>query len=437
MRLKLLITLFQRIVYLMGSNHVDRLSNMPDEVLSEILSLMPTKFAVRTSILSKRWRYKWTLVTNIDIDDSHPYHDLKIFSTFVDRVLGLCKTTEIRLFRLRFMEMWVQKSSVSKWIDEAVRLNVSELDIRVMLLGLPLSLFTCKTLTKLRVGFNSQHSNVWDWPTQVNLPCLKTLDIAVFSNPSLNAFKLIGGCPVLESLSFEVDHRSGEEEYRFSIPTLKHMKLRIRKSDPINKVVLNVPNLEDLFISGWWCSHFVMEDFPSLVSVTFSGFRLTFDNLWAELLKGIIGVKSLTLIGHTGLPDAPFTNFPNLKHLELAGGWLKIFQFLERCSELEYLSIEEVREFQSFDIFRSMFNLFLLHFTNLGSLILSVFKQKTEQSCWIAPHSVPICILNNLATMKFENCIGRKDELQFLEYMLGNAKVLKTNNHLQKWAHGG
>ncbi|GKA35884.1 FBD-like protein [Tanacetum coccineum] len=338
---------------------MDRLSNMPDEVLSEILSLMPTKYAVRTSILSKRWRYKWTLVTSIDIDVL-PFRGLLNCCAFVDRVLDLCKTTEIKIFRLRFSNLWVEKSRMTKWIDEAVRLNVRELDIQSDLLELPLSFLACKTLTKLTIESNRSWE-VLDSQTPFNLPCVKTLDVAVFDNPSLNAFKLIGACPVLESLSFKIDNRSDEEEYRFTIPTLKHLKLRIRKSDPINKVVLNVPNLEDLFISGWWCSHFVMEDFPSLVSVTFSDLQLAFDNLWAELLKGIIGAKSLSLIYIScnlvyldssiiffllkRLPNAPFTNFPNLKHLELAGGWLKIFQFLERCSELEYLSIEEVWEF--------------------------------------------------------------------------------------------
>ena len=49
-----------------------------------------------------------------------------------------------------------------------------------------------------------------------------------------------------------------------------------------------------------------------------------------------------------------------------------------------------------------------------------------EQPCWTEPHSLPTCILNNLTTIKYANCMGREDELQFLEYMLGNAQVLKT-----------
>ncbi|KAJ0435484.1 putative F-box domain, leucine-rich repeat domain superfamily, F-box-like domain superfamily [Helianthus annuus] len=131
--------------------NVDRLSSLPEEVHSHILSLMPTKYAVRTSILSRTWRYKWMLVTNLDFDDSHRFHDLDCFTQFVDRVLELQKSPQVKLFRMCFSEMWVKKSKVLKWIDAAVRLHVSELDVKAMLLELPLCLFTCRTLTKLRL----------------------------------------------------------------------------------------------------------------------------------------------------------------------------------------------------------------------------------------------------------------------------------------------
>ena len=109
--------------------NVDRLINLPEEIRSHILSLVPTRFAVRTSVLSKGWRYNWTFVTNFDFHDFHPVHGLKIFSAFVNHVLDLSKTADIRLFRLLFNELWVPQSSVSKWIAQAVKLNVRELDI--------------------------------------------------------------------------------------------------------------------------------------------------------------------------------------------------------------------------------------------------------------------------------------------------------------------
>ncbi|KAI3498099.1 hypothetical protein L1887_33846 [Cichorium endivia] len=337
------------------SDNIDRLSCLHEEVLSHILSLMPTKFAVRTSILSKRWRYHWTLVNNLDFDDIHPVHGLYCFINFVNRVLALCKASHINLFRLHCSEIWVRKVSLSKWINEAVRLNVRELEIQVILLHLPLplSMFNSKALTKLRIVWGTHDCDVWEFLSSVKLPCLKVLEISVFSKPSINAFRLIGGCPILESLSLDVDYRNVEEDYNFNIPTLKHLELRSRKDGILNKVPLSSVN-------------------------------------------------------------SPLPKFPNLKHLELKGsftsGWLSLFQFLERSSELEHLCIKEHEE---------------------SHYVIQVIQQAPEESCWIEPQSVPTCLLSNLKSMKITGCKGRKCEIQLLEYILGECGGFEdTNNHM-------
>ncbi|KAJ9563550.1 hypothetical protein OSB04_008710 [Centaurea solstitialis] len=381
------------------NDNVDRLSSLPEEVVSHILSLMPTNFSVRTSILSKRWRYSWTLVHNLDFDDIHSVYGLDCFTKFVDRVLYLCETSQVQLFRLCFSEIWVRRSSVSKWIHEAVRLNVHELDIQVKLLELPISLFTCKTLTKLRLGCGVHGSDVWNLPSSIDLPCLKTLDVVVSKETYASGFKLIHSCPVLESLSLQVGWLNFEQGYDLNVPTLKRLKLMTMKCvSVINKVVLNVPNLECLFVGGILCSVFVMEDLSSLVEATVSYFEVRFSDLLVELLKGISGAKSISW--STSTSDVPSNShlpkFPNLKHLEYKGGrfrsgWPLIPQILENSSELEHLGIEEL-----------------------------------DECCWIEPRSVPTCMLANLKTIELAKCKGKKCDIQFVEFMLANGAVLKT-----------
>jgi hypothetical protein len=41
------------------------LSNLPEEILLHILSFLPTKDVVRTSVLSKRWDYLWASIPNL------------------------------------------------------------------------------------------------------------------------------------------------------------------------------------------------------------------------------------------------------------------------------------------------------------------------------------------------------------------------------------
>lgn len=136
-----------------ASENVDRLSALPEEVLSHIHSLMPMKLAVRTSILSKRWRYSWTLATNLEFNDIQSIHALDCYYQFVDRAFEHRKTSQVKLFRLRleFYNNWYSLTHLSNWISEAVGLNVCELDLLITAIDLPFSLFTCKTLSKLRL----------------------------------------------------------------------------------------------------------------------------------------------------------------------------------------------------------------------------------------------------------------------------------------------
>ncbi|KAK9074366.1 hypothetical protein SSX86_006964 [Deinandra increscens subsp. villosa] len=381
-----------------SDNVDDRLSMLPDDILSQILSRMPSTFAVRTSVLSKRWRYSWMLVTIIDFDDQyvHRIGGLYSFITFVDRVLELCKTSHvINLFRLRLSEIFPKESRVLKWIEKAVRLNVRELDLQVHTLRFPVSLFACQALTKLRL----ECRRVYDYDLsecRVNLPCLKTLEMVGFVNSYADIFKLISGSPVLESLSFEVRWRPhlDETDCIFNIPTLKRLKITSPSlANRSNRVVLNVPNLEYLFVGGELDSLFVTENVSSLVEacVSFSYIRFVQCPLWFNLLKGLSGVKSLSVQHNPSTTPVP--NFPNMKRLELKSCWNRgqILQFLKSSPQLEHLYVE-----------------------------------KLEYSDWTKPKRLPVCMLTKLTAINLSNCNGQKWEMKFLRYILGHAEVLKT-----------
>ncbi|XP_035842245.1 F-box/LRR-repeat protein At3g59200-like [Helianthus annuus] len=206
-----------------GENVDDLLSMLPEEIVSHILSLMPTKYAVRTSVLSKKWRYQ------------------------------------------------VPKLRLSNWIDKAIGLNVREVDICAST-RLPSSLFTCKTLAKLRLN-----QCVGKSLSLIYLPCLKSLDIVGFPNS-----KLIHGCPMLESLSSKVSWCDLKKDYIFNIPTLKRLELTFASTiNEVNhKVVLCVPNLEFLSVVGVLSSSIVFEDVSSLVGASIACHEPTVIQRW-------------------------------------------------------------------------------------------------------------------------------------------------------------
>lgn len=44
---------------------LDRISNLPNDVTEKILSRLPLREAVRTIVLSSKWRYKWDMYFEI------------------------------------------------------------------------------------------------------------------------------------------------------------------------------------------------------------------------------------------------------------------------------------------------------------------------------------------------------------------------------------
>ncbi|KAM0017033.1 putative leucine-rich repeat domain superfamily [Helianthus debilis subsp. tardiflorus] len=186
----------------------------------------------------------------------------------------------------------VQGSSLSNWIDNVLKLNVRELDICVIQSELPSSVFTCKTLTDLRLELCACDYYRWELPSTIYLPCLKTLDIVGCNNPLV----IHGCCPVLESLSLEVSCND-EENFILNIPTLKRLKLICRSgySNVNNKIILRVPKLEYLFVDGLLCSLFEREDMPSLVVASIACWQSISDFPWADILNKLRGVQNLSI----------------------------------------------------------------------------------------------------------------------------------------------
>ncbi|PNX65514.1 F-box/LRR-repeat protein, partial [Trifolium pratense] len=68
-----------------NSAAIDRISNLPDEILCYILSFLPTKLAFTTTILSKRWTSLFKLLTTLHFDDES--FSKQAFPCFVNTVM--------------------------------------------------------------------------------------------------------------------------------------------------------------------------------------------------------------------------------------------------------------------------------------------------------------------------------------------------------------
>ncbi|WZZ31267.1 hypothetical protein YC2023_014668 [Brassica napus] len=78
----------------------DMISKLPDSLLCQILSYLPTKDTVGTSVLSHRWKSVWLLVPNLDLSSSE-FPDYNAFVSFMDRLLAFSREENSLLYKLK------------------------------------------------------------------------------------------------------------------------------------------------------------------------------------------------------------------------------------------------------------------------------------------------------------------------------------------------
>ena len=240
----------------------DRISNLPDSLLYHILSFLPTKEAVATTILSKRWKPLWTLVPTLDLRDNR-WEKPKCFKYIVYRVLALHIAPSLRGFRLTCHSP-CNSFHLDTWIHAALARNVQQLHLEIYLDGrpddghdykgkdfkLPSSLYTCKTVVvlELRGGI------FLDPPPAFQFPSLKILRLSKIIYGSMNSIlTLISGCPVLEDLSVVRVTTNRVVSFKIKVHTLKrlHIGFKSYKPEPPDyNLEIHTPALEYFRFSG-------------------------------------------------------------------------------------------------------------------------------------------------------------------------------------------
>jgi len=117
----------------LSSKGQDLISIQPDHIIGCILSFLPTKDAVSTSVLSKRWIYLWKFITRLNFDDKDHFSNKimkKGFVDFVNRVLLDLNSARIESFSLSMSEKY-NSSYIDKWISVVINLGVRNLCVHL------------------------------------------------------------------------------------------------------------------------------------------------------------------------------------------------------------------------------------------------------------------------------------------------------------------
>ncbi|KAJ0823179.1 putative F-box domain, FBD domain, leucine-rich repeat domain superfamily [Helianthus annuus] len=192
----------------------DVISSMPDNVVTHILDRLPVQDAVKTSSLSKKWRFKWTMLSQLVFDDN--------FIDYLTKTNGKSKCGRIicslllnlkgniTKFVLYIEEQCyglVDDGDIAQWMLFLSKKGVKDLTICKMY-GEPLKLsthiFSCLELKHLKLFYCSCFSP----PVSFHgFPNLLSLELCLVQFESSKFGEFITRCPLLEILNMRFQHR--------------------------------------------------------------------------------------------------------------------------------------------------------------------------------------------------------------------------------------
>lgn len=412
-----------------SEDNEDRISDLPDRVLTHILSLIPTKYAVLTSVLSSRWSHLWTSIHNLNFDDRHILNnkdsdesddeegDDGMFEKFVSGVIERCNSENIYNFRLACSrDQKISMTRLHDWIQTVLGRNVEKIEIKLYEnhgLKLPDNLFTSESLVSLTLSLDSAPHI----PTLSNcFPSLKFLSISLNSPSSDLAKKLFNGCPVLENLSLNCSSGEEVDMTNISAPRLKTLRINFftdAGQDAEYELVLDAPLLEHICVEDKNLACNMKDPLPRLeeaildVGYDYGSFQL---RNALKLLGAVANTKYLslsfqtTMALHHGQHDGDIPCFPNLTTLKL-----EIYEFMAA----------------------KMLPRFLKGSPNLEVLILDT-EIYDEDECnykrpfnWMCSDRVSAFFFYHLRVVKILSFSEQALEWNLIEFFLGKAEMLK------------
>ncbi|KAK3184627.1 hypothetical protein Dsin_031913 [Dipteronia sinensis] len=349
----------------------DIISRMPDDVLSHIISRLEAKDAVKTCVLSTRWKNVWTLMYNFyfNLDTDGKGNRRTLFVNFVELVLRRSQSKSIQNFHLKTYYGFEESDAIRliELLCWAADHNVCSLILKFFyaverpMIRLPQSILTCKSLVKLSLGFSDFVMDIPD--CTVCFSCLKFLSIYIDSPNSNSLQKLFRSCPILEELKIKGSYPTPENVVTIDIdvPTLKKLKIQlvIDYFDIwLHTFVVRASNLEYLDLGDYYLPSIVVGETPFLNKVILGN---GYVHVWllnessedeatmcaTEFFRAISSTRFLSLdikYATVGYLNGNLPFFRNLIYLDLGidivAGFALLVEFFNNSPNLEVLNLE-------------------------------------------------------------------------------------------------
>ncbi|ESQ39592.1 hypothetical protein EUTSA_v10000888mg [Eutrema salsugineum] len=393
----------------------DRISELPDILLTQILLNLPTKDSVKTSVLSKRWEFLWLSVPGLDLKVKDFPSRGKGLESFIDKFLNLNQESRMQKFKIEYKKF---EDEQLVWIATAIDRGVQHLDVETGIgPDMPHNFYKSNTLVSLKLVT----IGIVDPGFVVSLPCLKIMHFEdiVYDDEPLIIEKLISGCPVLVDLTV-IRRTELSDVLRFlrvRSQTLKRFRLTFKYLlfSKEYSVEIDAPRLEYLSFKDNQSDLIVIKNLNSLSMididtefvVNFGGSPLEPEDLRKrdtirDFLTGISIVRHMIIsqptleVLYVYSKLGPIPKFPNLYRLDaaLSSSLLQFLPaFLECCPNLKNLILD---------------------------FAVSAQPEQSELSY------VPQCLSLTLESVEIKQLIMREETgIKLVNYFLKNSAVLK------------
>ncbi|XP_078180699.1 putative F-box protein At3g44060 [Carex rostrata] len=236
-------------------DEIDRFSNLPDTLLVSILSILPTRIAARTSVLSHRFCHLWEASSSLDlISRDLPPPKSHNFAAMADRAL-LLRNPSHPLLSLRLdVSGYVgfHESFFSSLLVKAASLGLRHLAIECcnswdLVHSIPI-IFSIDSLESLSViptlkPLPSPHEE-YRFPSGITLTHLKSLSLSLIDLDPARLNNLLSELCSLEDLHLQL---CATDTISISSQSIRKLELIIVVGYPnFHTVGLSIPSLESL-----------------------------------------------------------------------------------------------------------------------------------------------------------------------------------------------